>query len=93
MGGLRLLAKRVEPEPELVELFFVAPPAPPSRGKAAAPPSHMLQYGAAPLLECLLGFQLEPLEEPELEPCQIGPKCHDSPSCGVAYASITLKSE
>ena len=77
MGGLRLLAKRVEPEPELVELFFVAPPAPPSRGKAAAPPSQILQYGAAPLPECLLGFQLEPLEEPELEPCQTGPDFED----------------
>ena len=70
MRGLRLLAKRVEPEPELVELFFVAPSAPPSRGKAAAPPSHILQYGAAPLPAYVVGLLLEPLEEPELEPCQ-----------------------
>jgi len=31
LGGLQLLAKRVEPELEQVELVFVAPPAPPSR--------------------------------------------------------------
>jgi len=29
-------------------------------GKAAAPSSHMLQYGDAPLLECFVGLQQEP---------------------------------
>jgi hypothetical protein len=34
--------------------------------------AYMLQYGAAPLLKCLVGPQQEPLKKPELERCQIG---------------------
>ena len=49
----------------------------PAPCKAAASLSHMLQYGAAPLPECLVGLPLEPLEEPELEPCQTGPDFED----------------
>jgi len=45
-----------------VELVFVAPP------------SHLLQYGAASLLECLVELRQEPSVEPELELCQTDPK-------------------
>ena len=45
-------------------------------GKAAAPPSHLLQYGAASLLEYLVELQQEPPVEPELEHCQTDPVCH-----------------
>ena len=39
-------------------------------GKVAVSPSHMLQYGAAPLFKCLVGLQ----QKPELELCQTVPK-------------------